>query len=271
MLEVYYIANITTMSSEKGSKINRLLKKWPPGTVAVLSWLEKQGISQQLAQQYVKTDWLNKIGFGAYFRSGDVVKWTGGIYAIQNQLHLPIYIGGKTALELRGLSHFVSQENEGEVYIFGHPNTKLPLWFARYNWQQKIKYKMPLLFDGGYETGITKLSIDGIELLVSTPERAIMEVLHLVPLEQGYEESFLLMENLTTLRPKLVQKLLETCRSIKIRRLFLHLAERCNHAWIKNINVSKISLGKGKRVIVKAGHLDPKYQITVPVMKTKDE
>ena len=32
----------------------------------------------------------------------------------------------------------------------------------------------------------------------------------------------------------------------------------------KKLNLGNINLGKGKRVIVKGGHLDQKYQITVP-------
>ena len=72
------------------------------------------------------------------------------------------------------------------------------------------------------------------------------------------------MEGLTTLRPKLVQRLLEECKSIKVRRLFLLMAEYSNHDWFKELNVEKIDLGSGKRVIVKNGVLDKKYKITVP-------
>ncbi len=38
------------------------------------------------------------------------------------------------------------------------------------------------------------------------------------------------MEGLTTLRPRLIQSLLEQCRSVKVKRLFTVLAEACNHA-----------------------------------------
>ena len=99
--------------------------------------------------------------------------------------------------------------------------------------------------------------------LISAPERAIFEVLHLVPQEQGFEEARLLMEGLTGLRPKLVQTLLEQCRSIKVKRLFLHLAQRCNHAWVKKLDLKRIKLGSGNRVIVPGGRFDPQYRITV--------
>ena len=37
-----------------------------------------------------------------------------------------------------------------------------------------------------------------------------------------------------------------------------------NHAWVNKIDLTKVNFGKGKRVVVKGGILDSKYQITVP-------
>jgi hypothetical protein len=42
------------------------------------------------------------------------------------------------------------------------------------------------------------------------------------------------------------------------------LAEKHAHAWFKQLDLSKVSLGSGKRVLVPGGRLDPKYLITVP-------
>ena len=65
------------------------------------------------------------------------------------------------------------------------------------------------------------------------------------------------------LRPKMVQTLLEQCRSIKVKRLFLHLGERCNHSWVAKLDLKRVDLGSGNRVIVPGGRLDSKYHITV--------
>ncbi|MEK6654555.1 MAG: type IV toxin-antitoxin system AbiEi family antitoxin domain-containing protein, partial [Thermodesulfobacteriota bacterium] len=51
---------------------------------------------------------------------------------------------------------------------------------------------------------------------------------------------------------------------IKAKRLFLFLAEKCGHAWVNKLDISKVRLGSGKRLIVRGGRLDKKYQITVP-------
>lgn len=58
--------------------------------------------------------------------------------------------------------------------------------------------------------------------------------------------------------------MLEQCSNIKCKRLFLLLAERNHHPWFSRIDVSKINLGAGNRMLVKGGVLDKKYRITVP-------
>ena len=72
------------------------------------------------------------------------------------------------------------------------------------------------------------------------------------------------MEGLNNLRPDLVQNLLENCSSIKVKRLFLYLAEKASHGWVQHIKLDKIDLGSGKRSIVKNGVYNSKYKITVP-------
>jgi len=53
-----------------------------------------------------------------------------------------------------------------------------------------------------------------------------MELLHLTRKEVGFEDALLIMENLVTLRPDVVQGLLAACRSVKVKRLFLYMAGR---------------------------------------------
>jgi hypothetical protein len=65
---------------------------------------------------------------------------------------------------------------------------------------------------------------------VSAPERAALEFLqHLTLDAAGYEHANLVFEGLGTLRPDVVCSLLEACASVKVKRLFLHLAEKQAH------------------------------------------
>jgi hypothetical protein len=252
------------MASGSRSKINQLLKAWPSGTVAVLPWLQKQGVYQQLVHEYEKSSWVRRVGQGAYARAGDKVEWTGGLYAIQEQMGLSIHAGGKTALQMQGYAHFLPMGAGATVTLFGLPNIKLPMWFRRYRWGVKVRYTTTNLFTSDAEQGLTRRAMGFYLVRLSTPERAIMEVLYGVPKEESYEEAKLLMEGLTTLRPRLVQMLLEYCASIKVKRLFMVLAESCGHAWVKKLDPSRVDFGKGKRMLVRGGRFDSKYNITVP-------
>jgi hypothetical protein len=51
---------------------------------------------------------------------------------------------------------------------------------------------------------------------------------------------------------------------VKVKRLFLWFAERHSHAWLPKLDRKDIDLGSGKRMLVRGGKLDPKFNITVP-------
>lgn len=245
------------------SKLNELLMRWPKGTVAVQHWLQEQGIPRQLADKYCRSKWIERIGQGAYTRAGDKVELLGAVYALQFLLKLPVHVGGKTALELQGYAHFIPMRHLPVVHLYGQPGRPLPTWFRRRQWESRVRFHLVRLFPDKPDLGLTKKPNESIWTRMSAPERAALEMVDLVPKEQSFSEARLLMEGLTTLRPELVQELLEACRSVKAKRLFLFLAEEANHAWFKDLNTAKLDLGKGNRSIVKGGQLDTKYQITV--------
>ena len=62
----------------------------------------------------------------------------------------------------------------------------------------------------------------------------------------------------------MIQTLLEHCRQIKVKRLFLYLADKLHLPWFEGLDLGRIDTGKGKRVIEANGILDKKYLITVP-------
>jgi hypothetical protein len=101
-------------------------------------------------------------------------------------------------------------------------------------------------------------------LTLSTPERAILELLDELPGRETFEHADKLMEGLVNLSPRRLQKLLKDCRNVKVKRLFFFFADRHQHSWLKRLDKKAVDLGKGKRMLVKGGKLDPTYQITVP-------
>lgn len=244
-------------------KLSELLANWPKGVVAVHPWLQEHGVSRFLVNAYQKSGWVQRLGRGAYTRLNDSVDWTGGLHAVQYQMRLPVHLGGKRALELQGYGHFVRMGEGGTVRLYAPRGTRLPAWFRQHDWGVRVDFTAADLFPGKMGAGLTKKPTGDYSIRLSAPERAMLELLDDVPTGQSFEEARLLMEGLATLRPDLVQELLDACRSVKAKRLFLFLAEEAEHAWLKQLDLERVDLGKGKRSIVKGGRLDQKYQITV--------
>lgn len=193
-------------------------------------------------------------------RSEDKVGYEGAIYALQSQLGLTIHPAGKTALSLLGKAHYLELSSK-KVTLFGGKGEQLPVWLKKHDWQVKIEYHTSSFLPK--DLGLTKIQTGGFDLIVSSSARALMECLYLAPEKQELLECCELFEGLNNVRPVLVQQLLEQCNSVKVKRLFLYMAEKFNHEWLGHLNRNKIDLGAGKRSIVKNGVYDPQYQITV--------
>ena len=251
---------IGTMSTDNESKINQLLQSLPEGTVVLSSWLGEMGYSPELLKRYRKSNWLESIGTGAMIRKGDHVTYEGAIYALQQQANLSIHPGGRTALNIHGKAHYLELSTKS-VVLFGAGEEQLPTWFKRHKWEYSTKYYRSVFLPT--DLGYTEIEYKNFKYKISDPTRAMMECLYLVPNKPSLLECYEIMEGLNNLRPPHVQALLEQCSSFKVKRLFLYLAKKSGHAWVKHIHLDKIELGKGKRSIVKGGVYDPEYQITV--------
>ncbi len=255
------------MNTENQSKINQLLSSQPAGTIMQSFWLKEQGYSLELQKRYRKSRWLEAIGTGALKRVNDKVSYEGAVYALQKQSKLSIHPAGKTALALLGLGHFI-EFTSSNVVLFGSKNENLPTWFKNYDWGTTINYHKTTFLPA--EKFLQEREFNNFSIKISNAPRGIMECLYLVPDEQDLMECFHFMESMNNVRPGVVQDLLENCKSIKVKRLFLYLAEKVNHDWFKKLEIEKIDLGNGKRSIVRNGVYISKYKITVPsVLESK--
>ena len=96
-----------------------------------------------------------------------------------------------------------------------------PLVGKNYDWGVEVFHKSTSIFPD--DTGVKDKEINGISVSVASPERAIMECLHLAPRKIDLVECFHLFEGLVNLKPKLVTELLSKCTSVKVKRLFLFM------------------------------------------------
>lgn len=249
------------MSLQNENKLMKMLDGWLPHTLATSPWLNSLGISRQLARKYQGSGWIEPAGHGAFKRANETITWQGALHTLQQQLKLSVHLGGMTAISLSGAAHYLRMGKE-TIFLFSPPEVRLPKWFSFYQKDHHIEHiKTSFL---ARDCGTKVYSHEGLDIKISSQERAILECLYLSPKNADLLECYQIIEGLTTIRPKLVQELLEGCTSVKVKRLFLYMAEKAKLPVIKHLELEKIDLGKGDRTIYKGGVYNNKYKLTLP-------
>ena len=271
------------MDAQIGNKLNRLERDLPEGLLVDARWMEQQGYYSSLRSQYVSAGWLEQATRGVFRRPRGTVSWEQVIISLQTLLGYPVSVGGRTALELQGYAHYLPQA-QNAIHLY--TDKKIPSWLSKLPVDQvfvvhnrsrflpapKLPFYKPSLtepvpedetiLDGALR--ITQWGQWEWPLVISTPERAYLELLDELPQHETFHMADVIMEGLANLSPRRMQSLLENTQSVKVKRLFLFFADRHNHRWLNRITREKIHLGQGKRMIVKGGKFDATYQITVP-------
>jgi len=252
------------MSTHNKSKINYILQEMVPGTVLTLPWLAAHGVSKDLARRYVSSGWLERVGHGAYIRAGGRIDWQGALYALQTQLNFTVHVAGLSALQLKGLGHYLPLEMGNTIHLFSDSAEHLPAWFLDREWGVEVEHRCVRLFNSPDKLSVSSVVHNAFQIGVSSPERAAFELLYCVKNNADFDHARTVFGGLGTLRPKEIQTLLMDCRSVRVKRLFLWMAKDCGHPWLKYVDAKKTDLGSGKRVIYEGGELDKELLITVP-------
>lgn len=255
----------TNKAKPHPSATQRLLLDLKPGEVITSPHLQSMGISDRLAHYLKQTGALSSLGVGAYVRGQDEPHFTSALQALIKQLNFPIHVGGRTALSIHGVSQYLSMGDGQAVFLFCSRKLKLPLWFNKREWEVKPALVQTQFLNAELLQGtVSSKEVNGFSIHTSIRERAILEAIFLIGKSHRFEEIDEIFESLVTLDAAKVQVLLEYCLSIRVNRIFLFMAHKHRHPWLSAIDESKVVLGRGKRVAVKNGRLDSRYQITVP-------
>ncbi|RZK47903.1 MAG: hypothetical protein EOO99_11995 [Pedobacter sp.] len=242
----------------------------PEGLIVSRKWLIKEtALSNHAIDNLVKSEQLKLLWKGLYTRGIITPNWRSIVFTLQHILQTDFIIGGLFALELKGFSHYLPNSNQVKVHLYG--NDKLPLWvneivkhdlFVKHT-RTNLFANMDKSLSEKYTTTIPWKENTAV-LKISTPERACLEMLDMVPNIISFEHADQLIQGMTTLSPRALQALLEMCTNIKVKRLFLWFAKRHNYVWNTKLNLEKIAIGSGKRVIERGGEIDKDFLITVP-------
>ena len=262
------------MAQQRQERLKPLLDDLPPGYVADAAWLTARGIDRKSILQYEQRGWLEKLARGVYrrpdtHRDVSARDWRRLVLSLQRVMGYDVHVGGRTALSLHGFDHYLSLGAETpRVYLYGD----VPSWLARLPNADRFETRTLSLF-GGSKTGVDGTGDEKQSsppqrrlnnLVVSTPERAILEMLNELPAHESFHNVDAIFDGLVNLRPRLLEALLKECRSVKAKRLFFVFADQHDHAWRQYLDPDDYDLGSGPRALVEGGRLHPRYDITVP-------
>lgn len=255
-----------------GTKIERrelLEKSFPEGVAVSRMWLNELDLSNHAIDNLVKSKYLKPIQRGIYVRGYAKLSWQSVVYTLQYILKKDFIVGGLSALELQGFSHYIPFSEQKEIHLYG--DDILPNWVNKVSDTfQFIRYPSKELFHWQDRAIIQKSVTDFAwknemqDIKIASPEMAILQVLQQVPEKISFEHALQLIQGMTTLSPRKLQELLEVCHHIKVKRLFMYLADLQHYSWFEKLNKETIYLGKGVRMLVKGGVVDKTYMISIP-------
>jgi hypothetical protein len=225
-----------------------VLAELPRGEPLSTAGLQARGVSAFRASALARSGWLTHLGRGAYMLPGDTLT-RDGCLAYLSQRVSGLHVGGKTALAWRGIRQNVSFREV--LTLWGDQAKRLPTWFTE---RFASHYQETQLFDAKLRKGfgLQPLPNGRPNVLVSTPERALLELLSDVGKTQSLEETRQLIEGLHALREKTLDELLTHSTRIKVVRLAELLARELDLPWAALARRHSQRLGGGKRWVAVA-------------------
>lgn len=223
---------------------------WPRGEPRTTAELGSQGMSPYRASALARSGWLDHVARGVYKLPGDTLDRDACLALLSRELP-GLHVGGKTALDWRGVRHNVTAR--GVLVLWGERSARLPAWFVQ---RFPSAYRSTRLFDPALPagTGLQPLPDGRGDVLVSTPERALLEMLSDAGKGQSLAEARLSAEGLAGLRPKLLDTLLAHTTRVKVIRLAHAFAAGMRHPWVAVTAAHSERLGDaGWVAVTKAG------------------
>lgn len=230
------------MATTERTKLNSLYRQWAPGTPLTSEDLAALGISADLAVHYARAGWLSRLARGVYHRPNDTLDIHPCLILMQRSIE-GLHVGGKSALDWYGVRQYLSQHSI--LHLYGWTTTRLPDWFTE---RFPAEYHRKHLFD---EPPADPLHAESFEKRdgaprVSTPERALLEMLSEVGVRQSLQEARELAESAYSLRADVLRDLLQRCTSVKTVRLCLQFGRELALPWATKLDAAQLPTGSDR-------------------------
>lgn len=230
-------------STSDSLSFKTLLAELPRGEPFSTADLVARGVSAFRASALSRSGWLVHLARGAYMLPGDTLSRDGALAFLARQMP-GLHVGSKTALTWRGVRQNLAFRET--ISLWGSRPQKLPEWFTQ---RFPAHYQATQLFDTmltpGY--GLQPLPNGRQALLVSVPERAMLELLSDLGKTQSLGEARELVEGLPSLRESVLEELLAHTTRIKVVRAAATFGQELQLPWAAIALRHSDRLGGGQR------------------------
>lgn len=207
--------------------VQHLMRETPRGQPLDSVLLRELGVSVHLASHLVKEGWMYRLSSGAYLLTGDKPTRDGTIAFLGRRIK-GLHVGGKTALAWYGVRHNIPFREK--VVLWGKTKYKFPPWVEEV---MLFSYQTTSIFnkDFPYGSWIKPMPYGNPNVLVSCPERALLELASEVGKGQSMEEVRNLAVMLRNLRPAVLVELMDYCSRVKVVKLVCKLGGEAGYSW----------------------------------------
>lgn len=232
-------------STDASFSFKKLLTVLPRGAPLDVAFLNDHGLSAFHASHLAKGGWLTHLGRGVYMLPGDTLTRDGCLAYLMRR-HAGLHVGGKTALSWRGVRHNVTFREV--ITLWGEQQVRLPPWFLE---RFECSFQTTRLFDPALpeDFGLQPLPGGNPALLVSAPERALLELLSDVGKTETVQDARDLVEGTRHLRLPVLETLLKHTTRIKVVRLARAISEELDLPWAATAKTQSEQKGGGARWI----------------------
>ncbi len=220
-----------------------LLASLPRGEPLSTAALQARGLSAFRASALARSGWLVHLARGVYMLPGDTLTRDGSLAFLSAQTS-GFHVGSKTALAWRGVRRNIAFREH--LSLWGDTPRRLPDWFTQ---RFPAGYQATQLFDDTLPKafGLQPLPAGDSRVLVSVPERAMLELLSDVGKVQSLTETRELVEGLPGLRNKVLDALLMHTTRIKVVRMAATFASSMKLPWATLAGKHSERIGGGAR------------------------
>lgn len=230
-------------STVRSVSFKALFASLPRGEPLSTAALQARGLSAFRASALARSGWLVHLARGVYMLPGDTLTRDGCLAFLTAQTP-GLHVGSKTALAWRGVRQNIAFREH--LNLWGDAPRRLPDWFTQ---RFPVGYQATQLFDNAMSKafGLQPLPGGDPRVLVSVPERALLELFSDVGKQQSLAEARDLVESMPSLRTKVLDDLLLHTNRIKVVRMAATMATSMNLPWATVAEKHSERIGGGAR------------------------